>query len=277
MKWEQRFVSSRSKPRHRLLGISAAALLFIANGSSIHELPPPEPSIRLVASSDAEIRSEIENETFGASKMYRAMKKHFPEEYEAMIAMQIDGYRKNQDRISLLHQGAAFTAELRHRVAGEFRKASLETHRAYIAAMVPMLEHLQSRYGFEACNAMSIGGGQALMDEIGGETIVKDLLILASMDEMAGIFLMGAAEGADQGIQPEPPSMKDWSRAFRELAASGMSKGDVDLVIKANLSTSRTDPLFCNAVTNWLRGIARLSGEGTERIIHAIAFAAARS
>lgn len=277
MKREQHFVSSRSRAGHRLLGISAAALLLIANGSSIHELPPPEPAIQFVASSDAEIRSEIESGTLGASKMYQAMKKHFPNEYEAMIAIQIDGYKKNQDHVQLMHQGAAFTADLRRRVAAEFHKASLETHRAYIAAMVPMLEHLQSRYGFEACNAMSIGGGQALMDEIGGETIVKDARILSAMDEMAGIFLIGAAEGADLGVRPEPPSLKDWSRAFRELAASGMSKGDVDLVIKASLQTSRADPLFCNAVTNWLRGITQLSGEGSERVIHAIAFAAAQS
>lgn len=223
--------------------------------------------------SDADIRARLETGITNGSKTFQAMKKYFPQEYESLILSSIAEARSNADGGELARRAAVFTANLRKLNSENYRMAGVESMRQHLRSILPQYEYAKSRYGVQACNALSIGGGQGLLKVIGND-FNKDKTLLALFDESSGIFFRLAAEGRDLRLKYPEPTDADWNVVLQHFIAGGMTQEDLSLVAEA--AKYPNDPLLCDASVKWLRGLIELDGELAGRVIPYVAGAIAK-
>ena len=83
-----------------------------------------------LTTTDADIRAKMEREVMNDSKMYQALKEHFPNEYETLVLSTIKDIRDGTKTEEASRRGAEFTADLRKKNAANFAMASVESLRA---------------------------------------------------------------------------------------------------------------------------------------------------
>ena len=223
---------------------------------------------------DAEIRTRLETGLTKNSKTFQALKKYFPQEYESLISSSIADARGNVDAAELTRRGAELTQNLRKLNAENYKMVDVESMRQHLRSTLRHYEHVKSKYGIEACNAMSIGGGLGLLKAI-GNNYNKDKALLALFDESSGIFFRLAAEGKALHLKHPKPTDADWSVVLQRLHEGGMTPEDLNLVSEA--AKHPNDPRLCDVSVKWLRGIIKLDGDSAKRIIPYIAGEIAKS
>jgi hypothetical protein len=250
-----------------LAAISAAYALFVSDGSMGLQ------RFENFTTSDADIRARLETGFTNNSKTFQAMKKYFPQEYESLILSSIAEARSNADGGQLARRAAVFTANLRILNSENYRMAGVESMRQHLRSILPQYEYVKSRYGVQACNALSIGGGQGLLKVIGND-FNKDKTLLALFDESSGIFFRLAAEGEDLHLKHAEPTDADWDVVLQRFIVGGMTQEDLSLV--AGAAKHPNDPLLCDTSVKWLRGLIELDGELAGRVIPYVAGAIAK-
>ena len=223
---------------------------------------------------DAEIRARLETGFTKNSKTFQALKKYFPQEYENLISSSIADARGKVDPAELARRGAELTQNLRKLNADNYKMVDVESMRQHLRSTLRHYEHVKSKYGIEACNAMSIGGGLGLLKAI-GNNYNKDKALLALFDESSGIFFRLAAEGKVLHLKHPKPTDADWSVVLQRMHEGGMTPEDLNLVAEA--AKHPNDPRLCEASVKWLRGIIKLDGDSAKRIIPYIAGEIAKS
>ena len=223
---------------------------------------------------DAKIRARLETGFTKNSKTFQALKKYFPQEYENLISSSIADAGGKVDPAELARRGAELTQDLRKLNADNYKMVDMESMRQHLRSTLRHYEHVKSKYGIEACNAMSIGGGLGLLKAI-GNNYNKDKALLALFDESSGIFFRLAAEGKALHLKHPKPTDADWSVVLQRMHEGGMTPEDLSLVAEA--AKHPNDPRLCEASLKWLRGIIKLDGESAKRIIPYIAGEIAKS
>ena len=201
------------------------------------------------------------------------MKKYFPQEYESLISSSIADARGNTDREELARRAAEFTANLQRVNSENYRMVGVERMRQHLRSILPQYDYVKSRYGVQACNALSFGGGQGLLKVIEND-FNKDKTLLTLFDESSGIFFRLAAEGKNLHLKHPEPTDADWRVVLQRFIDRGMTQEDLNLVAEA--AKYPNDPLLCDASVKWLRGLIELDGELARRIIPYVAGAIAK-
>jgi hypothetical protein len=255
-----------------------AAILLVAAFYAAYALFVPAGTLGLhwfenFTTSDADIRTRLETGFTNDSKTFQAMKKYFPQEYENLISSSIADARGNVDGAELARRAAEFTANLRKLNSENYRMARVESMRQHLRSILPQYEYAKSRYGVQACNALSIGGGQGLLKIIGND-FNKDKTLLALFDESSATFFRLAAEGKALHLKHPEPSDADWNVVLQRFIDAGMTQEDLSLV--AGAAKYPNDPLLCDTSVKWLRGLIELDGELGKRVIPYVAGAIAK-
>ena len=171
-----------------------------------------EPTLRDWAShlttSEADIRQDVEK-TFEDFKTYQALKEHYPQAYEQLIALTVNDMRDGTDSQKTLADGAEFTSNLRRQNARYYAMASVERLRLSLSAQIPQYKYLKTAYGFKACNALAVKGGVAITQMLGPE-FSKDDTLVQLMDDATGYFFRTTAEGQRLKLQHAQPTQADW-------------------------------------------------------------------
>jgi hypothetical protein len=217
---------------------------------------------------DADIRARIEREFTNDSKTYQILKKYYPQEYETLLNDTVADIRGNSDREEITRRGAEFTNKLRKLNAANYQMAAVESLREHLRSTLPQYEYVKSKYGFQACNAMSVGGGLGLLKVL-GDGYIKDKTLLSLFDESSGIFFRMAAEGKTASFKHLQPTDADWQFAAQRMLDGGMTQLDFDMI--ADSQKFVNDPRLCDATIRWLQGIIALDGNSAERIIPFVA------
>lgn len=245
-----------------ILAFAAAYFVFSPHGRDL---------IGQLTMTDASIRAKIET-SFHGSQTYEALKAHFPETYEELIAIAIKDIRAGASRDQSMSHSAELTAKLRQREAQHYAMASLESLRLSLLAQLPHYSYLKSTYGFRACNEMAVNGGMALMKSFGSQ-IIKDSTFSKLMDEASGTFFRTAAEGKRLKTQYEQPTEADWQIVASQMNSSGMTDADLQLMAKPEKHVD--DPRLCDVVIKFYSNIATMQDEAGNRIIPYLAAAIA--
>jgi hypothetical protein len=283
----QRAASSRFPTRfHNVKSVIArktwfkgwTAILLIGAFYAAYALFVPDGSLGLqwfekVTTSDADIRARLETRFTNNSKTFQSMKKYFPQEYESLISSSIADAKGNADGAELARRGAEFATNLRKLNSENYRMAGVESMRQHLRSILPQYDYVNKRYGVQACNALSIGGGRGLLNVIGND-FNKDKTLLTLFDESSAIFFRLAAEGKNLHLKHPEPTDADWNVVLQRLLERGMTQEDFSLVAEA--AKYPNDPLLCDASIKWLRGLIELDGELARRIIPYVAGAIAK-
>ena len=194
-----------------------------------------------------------------------ALKKAFPDDYEAMITDVHKGIKKSANTDQITASTAEATSAVRKKYSATITKAPSADILALLDGNIQLIEEVRTGEGDATCAAVAVQGPNAVTSK--GITKYNN-----TIDKVGALMFRALRAGIETPIDREPASDADWAIIVEALQASGMTDEELGVVGQV----AQNDPRYCSLILDFLREVRNANGEVGDRVRAAFAEEAAK-